>query len=399
MYTFLIIIGILLLLIFLLYIDFIVGKAITKRKVTRRNYPFRESNFQIFNDGKDLFPDLFQELENAEKHIHILFYTVKADTISTQFLEILERKAQDGIEVRLLLDWLGSFQIRKKIRNKLKEAGVEFAYCNRPTLPFFYSLQVRNHRKISIIDGKISYVGGFNIGKDYIHANLKLSPWRDYHFKMTGEGVEDLQREFLLDWTDATKTNLLQNPIYFPEQPKGNARHQIIPTQGVYLEDVLCGLIRNTRKTLFIGTPYFIPSKRIMKELCMAQDRNVTITLLLPTKPDHILVKEASFPYLRTLLKGGARAYHYKHGFFHGKIITADDEICLVGTPNFDKRSIFLNHELVCCIFEPSFITEMNSIVDKDIAVSEKYTLEYLEKPKPKTVLLEWIAKLFAPLL
>lgn len=221
------IICILLLLIILLYVDLIVGKALTKRKVTRRNYPFRHSDFHIFNDGKDLFPDLFHELEEAENHIHILFYTVKADTISNQFLSILERKAQEGVEVRLLLDWLGSFQVRKKIRNKLKEAGVQFSYCNTPKMPLFYTLQVRNHRKITIIDGKIGYVGGFNVGKDYIHGNLKLSPWRDYHFKMTGEGVDDLQREFLLDWSAATKTNLLQNPVYFPEQPKG-----IAPTRG-----------------------------------------------------------------------------------------------------------------------------------------------------------------------
>ena len=399
MQIFLTIIGILLLLIILLYVDLIVGRALNKRKVTRRNYPFRQSDFHIFNDGKDLFPDLFRELKKAEKHIHILFYTVKADTISNQFLSILEQKAQEGVEVKLLLDWLGSFQIRKKIRNKLKEAGVQFSYCNTPKMPLFYSLQVRNHRKITIIDGKIGYVGGFNIGKDYIHGNLKLSPWRDYHLKMTGEGVDDLQREFLLDWSTTTKTNLLQNSVYFPEQPKGSSRHQFIPTQGVYLEDVLCGLIRNTRKTLFIGTPYFIPSKRIMEELSMAQDRNVAITLLLPTKPDHPLVKEASFRYLRTLLKRGAKAYHYKHGFFHGKIITADDEICFIGTPNFDKRSFFLNHELVCCVFDSNFITKMNSIVREDLSLSEEYTLQFLLKPKAKTVVLEYIARIFAPLL
>ncbi|MEM5597439.1 phospholipase D-like domain-containing protein [Niallia circulans] len=221
MKTFLIILSIIAILIFLLYLDFQLGKRAQHQKVNRKNHPFRYSDFHIYSDGTELFPALFQAIEEATDHVHILFYTIKTDSISKEFLNLLKSKAHEGVEVRLILDWLGSYKIRRKVREELKKAGIQFAFCQLPSFPYlFYSLQVRNHRKIAIIDGKVGFMGGFNIGKDYIHANIKLSPWRDYHLKLIGEGVDDLQREFLMDWLKASKINLLQNRIYFPVQKR-----------------------------------------------------------------------------------------------------------------------------------------------------------------------------------
>lgn len=396
----LIIIGIAVLLIFLLFMDFHFGERAQRKITTRKNHPFRYSDFELFIDGTELFPSLFEEIQNAKSHIHILFYTIKTDSISQEFLTLLKTKADDGVEVRLILDWLGSIKIRKKIRENLKESGVQFAYCQLPTLPYlFYSLQVRNHRKITIIDGKTGFMGGFNIGKDYIHANFKLSPWRDYHLKITGEGVEDLQREFLLDWRDASKVNLLQDSIYFPAQNKGNSRHQIIPTQGVYLEEIVCNLIKNCKTSLFIGTPYFIPSKRIMNELVSALQRNVEITILLPNKADHLLVKEASFRYLRVLLHKGANVYQYMNGFFHGKLIILDDDIAFLGSANFDKRSFFLNHELNCSIYDLDTLKLVKSTINQDLKLSDQLQATDLKHVSLWTFIKECIARPFSPFL
>lgn len=400
MKTFLIILSIIAILIFLLYLDFQLGKRAQHKKTNRKNHPFRYSDFYIYSDGTELFPALFQAIEEANDHVHILFYTIKTDSISNEFLNLLETKAHEGVEVRLILDWLGSYKIRKKVREKLKKAGVQFAFCQLPTFPYlFYSLQVRNHRKIAIIDGKIGFMGGFNIGKDYIHANYKLSPWRDYHLKLVGEGVDDLQREFLIDWLKASKTNLLQNQVYFPRQNKGASRHQIIPTQGVYLEEVVCHVIKNCKSSLLITTPYFIPSKQITKELLKALHRNISITILIPDKADHMLVKEASFPYLRTLLAHGASVYQYMNGFFHGKLINIDNEIIIIGSANFDRRSIFLNHELNCCIYDQGFIERMNKITTEDLQQAKALSLEDLDTITMRSKLKEWIARLFAPFL
>ena len=397
MKTLLVLTGILVILLFLLYIDFHLGERAQRKTTIRRNHPFRHSDFHLFTDGTELFPSLFQTVKEATSHIHILFYTIKTDSISTEFLELLETKANEGVEVRLILDWLGSIQIRKKLREKLKNAGVQFAFCQLPKFPYlFYSLQVRNHRKIAIIDGKIGFMGGFNIGKDYIHTNFKLSPWRDYHLKVVGEGVDDLQREFLIDWQDASKINLLQNPVYFPKQKIGNSRHQVIPSQGVYLEELLCNLVRNSKTSLFIGTPYFIPSKRMTKELLAALERNVEITILLPNKADHFLVKEASFRYLRIVLSNGAKVFQYMNGFFHGKLIIADQEVAILGSANFDKRSFFLNHELNCCIYDGSFIQKVKDTADKDIQQSDELQLEDLTKFHLWTFLKECIARPFS---
>ncbi|CAM5378170.1 cardiolipin synthase [Niallia circulans] len=400
MKTFLIILSIIAILIFLLYLDFQLGKRAQQKKINRKNHPFRYSDFHIYSDGTELFPALFQAIEEAAEHVHILFYTIKTDSISNEFLNLLKTKAHEGVEVRLILDWLGSYKIRKKVREKLKKAGVQFAFCQLPIFPYlFYSLQVRNHRKIAIIDGKVGFMGGFNIGKDYIHANYKLSPWRDYHLKLIGEGVDDLQREFLMDWLKASKINLLQNRVYFPMQKRGESRHQIIPTQGVYLEEIVCHVIKNCKSSLLIATPYFIPSKQITKELLRALHRNISITILIPDKADHLLVKEASFPYLRTLIAHGASVYQYMNGFFHGKLINIDNEIIIIGSANFDRRSIFLNHELNCCIYDQGFIERMNKITTEDLQQAKELSLEGLDTITMRSKLKEWIASLFAPFL
>lgn len=387
-------------LLFFLYIDFHLGRKHQFKLINRRSHPFRYSDFAIYCNGTELFPELFSTLKQAKQHIHVLFYTVKTDSISQEFLSLLREKAREGVEVRLVLDWLGSLKIRKKIIKELQEAGLEFYFCHIPKLPFlFYSLQVRNHRKIAIVDGKIGFMGGFNIGKDYINANLKLSPWRDCHIKITGEGVDDLQREFLKDWLGASKINLLQNKVYFPTQPKGTCRHQLIPSKGKYLEEILSHLIRNARKSIIICTPYFIPTKPVMEELLFALDRNVKIMILLPNNADHILVKEASYSYLRKLLAKHATVFQYTHGFFHSKITIVDDEICFVGSSNFDKRSILLNHELNCSVYNKEFINEMKKQIQNDLKISNPLLLADIEKPTVWILIKEKIAHVFSSFL
>ena len=182
------------------FMDFTLGRKKHLASAKTNTLPVRESDLAIFAEGPKLFDDLFSELQNAKQHIHILFYIVQDDKISQEFLSILKQKVKNGVEVRLMVDWVGSGLKRKTIKS-LKAAGVEFAYSQMPKLPFlFYSSQVRNHRKITVIDGQIAYLGGFNIGEEYNNHDPKLSPWRDYHLKMTGEGVSDLQSEFLEDW-------------------------------------------------------------------------------------------------------------------------------------------------------------------------------------------------------
>ncbi|WP_226679150.1 cardiolipin synthase [Mesobacillus jeotgali] len=358
------------------FMDFTLGRKKHLASAKTNTLPVRESDLAIFAEGPKLFDDLFSELKNAKQHIHILFYIVQDDKISQEFLSILKQKVKDGVEVRLMVDWVGSGLKRKTIKS-LKAAGVEFAYSQIPKLPFlFYSSQVRNHRKITVIDGQIAYLGGFNIGEEYNNHDPKLSPWRDYHLKMTGEGVSDLQSEFLEDWHAAAKVNLLQNTGYFPALKKGAIRHQIVPTEGILLEEMMSDLITNAKTSIFIGTPYFIPSKRVFNLLRDAIKRGVSVTVLVPLVSDHVLVKEASYPYLRTLIKDGAEVYQFLNGFYHAKVILVDDKVCDVGTANFDKRSMFLNYELNCLIYDGDFIKKVKRILTEDILNSRKAALD-----------------------
>ncbi|MFE4239422.1 cardiolipin synthase [Peribacillus butanolivorans] len=382
------------------WVDFKLGHKRNMKQVTNIKYPPRKSDMTVFTSGKILFDDFMKEIKLAQDSIHILFYIVKNDKFSKEFLKLLQTKAEAGVEVRLLVDRIGSKNISRESIQELKKSGVHFSFSFKPKLPFlFYSIQKRNHRKITVIDGRIGYLGGFNIGKEYINQGEKLNPWRDYHVKITGEGVKDLQEVFLSDWVHDTNEDYRGTPAYFPTLVPGNQAHQVIVTNGSHLEQTLTRLIQQAEKKIIIGTPYFIPSQTLFQELRSALARKVSVTVIVPEMSDHALVKEASFPYFRVLLKEGAAILQFQRGFYHSKVILIDDIICDVGTANFDKRSLFLNSEINCLIFDRAFIEDVKKELAVDIAESKPLSRDSLSSINVVRTAKESLASILSPFL
>ncbi|AIW87024.1 MULTISPECIES: cardiolipin synthase [Bacillus] len=378
-------------------IDLSYGRIVHLKRVRSRSFPLRQSDFRLYTYGNDLYDALFTDIKQAKHHVHVLFFIVKNDDISRTFLKLLIDKAQEGIEVRLLLDRFGSHYLSKEAIYSLQKHGVSFSFCHKVKFPFpFFSANQRNHRKITVIDGKIGYIGGFNIGEEYLGHNQRLGLWRDYHLRLTGEGIQDLQKQFLHDWLDDTDQNLLDSSLYFPTQQPGTILHRFIPTDGAYLQNTFLHLIESAKKELFIGTPYFIPGKKIMNALLKARKRGVQITILVPQKADHALVREAKFPYCRKLIQAGCNIYAFQQGFFHAKIIIVDDHTCDIGTANFDMRSIYINHEINCLLYDKHFIQEVKRKFEEDL---ERSLLLSFEDVNPLSIIdrgKEWIGTILA---
>ncbi|MGH0445795.1 cardiolipin synthase [Bacillus mycoides] len=378
-------------------IDLSYGRIVHLKRVRSRSFPLRQSDFRLYTYGNDLYDALFTDIKQAKHHVHVLFFIVKNDDISRTFLKLLIDKAQEGIEVRLLLDRFGSHYLSKEAIYSLQKHGVSFSFCHKVKFPYpFFSANQRNHRKITVIDGKIGYIGGFNIGEEYLGHNQRLGLWRDYHLRLTGEGIQDLQKQFLHDWLDDTDQNLLDSSLYFPMQQPGTILHRFIPTDGAYLQNTFLHLIESAKKELFIGTPYFIPGKKIMNALLKARKRGVQITILVPQKADHALVREAKFPYCRKLIQAGCNIYAFQQGFFHAKIIIVDDHTCDIGTANFDMRSIYINHEINCLLYDKHFIQEVKRKFEEDL---ERSLLLSFEDVNPLSIIdrgKEWIGTILA---
>lgn len=381
-------------------IDMKLGRINHLRKVSKKEFPKRHSDLLLYTDGSTLFKELFQDLRNAEHHIHSLFYIVQDDHISKEFFSILIEKAREGVEVRLLLDRVGSNNVKKQQIQQLKKNNIAVYHCHSPTFPFFfYSLNQRNHRKITVVDGKIGYIGGFNIGKEYMGQDPKFGEWRDYHLKMLGEGVQDLQAQFLQDWLEESGMDLSTDPSYFPPLEKGKSLHQIVPTNGAFLSDTFLALLKRAQKSVIICTPYFIPSEKLFDELLHTLKRGVKVTILVPLKEDHPLVRDAAFPYFTALIEAGAEVHRFYQGFYHAKVLVVDDQVCDIGTANFDKRSLFLNHEINCLIFDTAFIKKTTGEIMEDIHNSEKLTMEFIQNRSLLEKGKEQLSKIISPLL
>ncbi|TCP23016.1 cardiolipin synthase [Scopulibacillus darangshiensis] len=358
------------------------------------------SDMECFMDGRPFFKALKEDIQQAKNHVHILFFIFRDDQLGKAFLKLLKEKAQSGVTVRLLVDAVGSRELPKKEIQKLEAAGVHFAWTAKPSFPFyFYHLNRRNHRKITVIDGTIGYFGGYNVGDEYLGKKAELGVWRDYHLRLIGENVHTLQEQFLNDWKRATKENIQQDGL-FPSATTGSFDMTLVSTNGKHLEQPFIDHINKANKTLIIGSPYFIPSERLQEALLNRLDAGVKITILLPMKKDHPLVKPASYKYLKPLLEKGCRLFHFYEGFYHAKAFIIDDSSCYIGTANFDKRSLFWNDELSGFIEDPIFTQKVKEMVRLDLENrSTEMTLKDLNNrswfEKVKTPL----SSMFSPLL
>ncbi|NEU30444.1 cardiolipin synthase [bacterium LRH843] len=368
---------ILILIIIWFRIDFVLGRNKQIREAKKYAQETRYSQLELLPLGELFYDRMFHDMKQAGNHIHLLFYIFRADHIGTKLISLLEDKAKEGVKVRVLVDRIGCRIPKKKIK-QMKQAGIEFAYSHPIQFPYlFFSLNRRNHRKIVITDGKIGYVGGYNIGDEYLGRDPKFGMWRDFHLRLDGDGVQDLQGQFLQDWHVATHTEI-KSDAFYPPLAKGSHPLRILPTDGVYLEDTFIDLVKQAKTRIIVGTPYYIPGPKLQQELIDAATRGVDVKLIVPKKADHPLVKEAAFPYFHDLLHAGIGIYQYYRGFYHVKTLVVDEQMCDIGTANFDKRSFHINHEINCLIYDTKFVQIVLEEIEHDLAISKQLTAEAL---------------------
>ncbi|SEH46091.1 cardiolipin synthase [Halobacillus karajensis] len=352
-----------LLIFLLLYMDIKMGRANHLKQTRTLLFPKTTGDYQLYKNGSVLYEEMFQEIAGATSQVDICLFLIDNDPFSDQFLEILKNKARNGVPVRLLIDRLGGYKLNKKRQKELQEAGVKFYFAEPPGFPFFfYKMNRRNHRKITVIDGKIGYTGGFNIGKNYIGESAKFGEWRDYHLRLTGSVVSQIHKVFLDDWYLASGES--SPPCEPPED--GDYKLNVVATDGVELEGKFEKMITSAQDEILIGTPYFIPTERLQKGLLQAIERGVNLHVLVPMKADHPFVKPAAIPYLKELYDNGATIRLFDAGFYHSKVIMIDQKVADIGTANFDRRSFFLNKEVNLYVFDEAFIKDLRKAYFED---------------------------------
>ncbi|PFR91122.1 phospholipase D-like domain-containing protein, partial [Bacillus cereus] len=319
-----------------------------------------------------------EDINRSEKYVYIHFYIVGKDEVSQEFLRLLEKKALSGVDVKLSVDRIGGYKIKKKVIQQLKEKGVKFTFSKKPKLKnLFYSLHQRNHRRITVIDGKVSYIGGFNIGEEYLGKDPKFGRWRDYQLRIEGDGAVDMERKFADDWHADTGEKL---SLYKGDSIQGSAKYQYMFSDGKGLWKEYSGLLKQANKSIVIATPYFVPGKEMISVLQEALQRGVAVKILVPFKSDALLLKQAAYPHLKKMLDGGAEIYQYRDGFFHGKVTIIDDISADVGTANFDMRSFYINTESNCFIYDKAVVAEVWGKLQKDFHDSKRLTDKDFDK-------------------
>ena len=361
------------------------------------------SNLSIFTNGKDKFDTLLKDIANAYHHIHLQYYIIENDKIGNLVKEALIKKVQEGVQVRVLYDDVGSWNVKKIFFNEMREAGIEVFSILKVVFPHFTSkVNYRNHRKVVIIDGEIGYMGGMNIADRYVYGN-NLGLWRDTHFRITGAGVYGLQASFILDWY-AISNQLIKGVDYYPPLSNfSDLKMQVVtsgPTnQWQTLLQAFNFCISNAKKYVFIQTPYFLPNEALNLALQTAALGGIDVRLMIPKQSDTVSAKMATFSYVDKMLRAGVKVYLYTQGFLHSKLLLIDDMVSCVGSANFDFRSFEHNFEINAFVYQKEFAKRMKAIFLQDIRKCEALSYAVWRKRPLAIRLAESFMRLFAPLL
>lgn len=361
---------------------------------------------EVLTNGDKTFSAILEAMNNAKHHIHLEYYIVRNDGLGNQIKDTLIKKVKEGVEVRFLIDDVGSVSLSKDYIGAMIKAGVQVRYFNEVHVPLFNNkLNFRNHRKIVVVDGQVGFVGGLNIGDEYLGKSEEYGFWRDTHLKVSGESVGALQLIFLQDWYYMTKEEFkIQNYLPIPsESHVENGGVQIISggpdNRQTVIKDLYFSMITSASKTVWIASPYFIPDADIASAIKIAARSGIDVRLLVPQKADHRIVFYASHSYFEEFLEAGVKIFEYTKGFMHSKLVIIDGEVASIGTANMDMRSFHLNFEVTACLYKTNSVKELENDYLNDISVSNQLMLEKFENRSFIIRIIESLARLVSPLL
>jgi cardiolipin synthase len=358
---------------------------------------------EVLTNGQETFKALFAALESAKDHIHLEFFIFHNDAIGQDLLNLLICKASMGVKVRVLVDGLANRSLTKRF-GELKKVGVEAEGFYPVHFPFLSRrLNLRNHRKIVVVDGRIGFLGGLNVGDEYLSRNKKIGFWRDTFLKLEGDSVNFLQMVFLNDWNGATHQNI-NDPLYYPQPQHFETQITQIAATGPDSDwgsmlQIFFVALTSAEKSIYIETPYFIPDEGSVMALKTAALSGLDVKIILQGVPDHKITYWASHSYIEELLEVGVRIYRYQKGILHAKILILDGKIGVVGSTNFDIRSFSLDFEISAFIYNCDFAQRLIEDFYQDLADSEEIALaDYKQRPLSNRIK-ESSARLFSPLL
>lgn len=344
----------------------------------------RCNSVELLINGQECFASIFEAIAAAQEYILVQFFIIHDDELGRKLQQALIEKSQAGIRCSLLYDGVGSFSLPHSYITKLQQAGVEVRSFRSATgKGSRFQINFRNHRKIVIVDGRVGFAGGHNVGIEYLGQNKRFGYWRDTHLRVEGPAVQGLQIALLEDWYWAAgkipKVNWEPQVCHDP-----GAEVLVLPTGPADAFDN-CSLffvqsINSSRKRIWITSPYFVPNESVVEALQLAALRGVDVRIMMPDKPDKRLVWLAAFSYIPEVGQSGVKFYRYQKGFLHQKVMLIDSDIAVVGTANLDNRSLRLNFELSVLVIEPTFVQSVMSMLENDFANSRMVDIDEGER-------------------
>lgn len=365
--------------------------------------PFTTSNgVELLVDGQATFDAVFAGIERARTYILVQFYIVKDDELGRGLKLRLIAAAKQGIRVYFLYDEIGSHKLPKRFVRELRGAGVTIDYFHTTRgRKNRFQINFRNHRKIVVVDGLEAFVGGHNVGDEYLGRTSQFGRWRDTHVRITGPSVQCVQLSFLEDWYWATREipELHWDPV---ASGRGKQNVLILPSGPADRLDT-CALffahaIHSARKRIWITSPYFVPDSLVISALQLAALKGVDVRIMLPGNPDHKLVWLSGFSFIEATEPAGVKFYRYDGGFLHQKVMLVDDQFACVGTANLDNRSFRLNFEITVAVADKGFASELCEMLECDFSQCSRATADDLHRRGFLFKLLVRLARLTAPI-
>jgi len=376
--------------------DYIVFEELAALNFTGTN------STELLIDGNETFKSIFDSIKEAKEYILIQFYIVRDDYLGKTLADVLKEKASQGVQVYFLFDEIGSHALSRDYIEDLRKKKVKMVpFVSTKGRSSRWQINFRNHRKICVVDGMTGFVGGHNVGKEYIGKDSYFGHWRDTHLKIKGPAVLGLQLAFLEDWFWSSKT--LPKLLWDVDPGQGSKRILNLPS-GPADDKETCGLfflhaIHHAQERLWIASPYFIPDATIIQSLILAQLRGVDVRILIPGKPDKQIVHFASLTYIDECVKKGIKVYRYQEGFMHQKAILVDNDFASIGTANLDNRSFRLNFEIMTIIIDKDFNKEVEEMFKRDFEQSKLVDKCELDGASYLHRFLARFADMFSPIL